>query len=228
MPPSIEEIAKSAEARRPRPADSYHHYFSYLIDKQLNQNNTLTDLEYSLESVNNFSEPIRHFQTQYRKLIEDDFETIVNGWIYATRTVFGKLVNSIPRQNKLEFMLQAIDRFDTIEFKSVPLLDGLDFLNEFIETRILSRGKLLVATNRLISKKLNDLFDKDEVGFIDPMTEKSNRIAPQAAIFEQLLALENDVNLKTNLNKAIHANEDLESRFEKQFSKKSWPIDLRV
>ncbi|WEK20468.1 MAG: hypothetical protein P0Y49_04865 [Candidatus Pedobacter colombiensis] len=226
--PSKEEISKSRKNGNPPPKPSYNHYFKYVVEDQLRENNSVNDLEYSLESVDNFGNPATHFQRQYRKIPNDDYETIINGWIYATRTVFGKLINSIPRQNKLEFMLQSMDRFSTIDFKEVPILDGLDFLYEFIETRIISRGKLLVATSKLIKSKLNDLVDETEIGFINPETEVSNRLLPQAEIFEQLLELEKKVSLKAYLKESVAKNKKLEERFEKKFARKTWPIDLRI
>ncbi|MGV8963184.1 MAG: hypothetical protein ACOH2V_07365 [Candidatus Saccharimonadaceae bacterium] len=228
IPPSKEEISKSKEMGNPPPKPTFNHYYKYVVEDQLRQNNLVNDLGYSLETVDNFGNPASHFQRQYRKIPKDDYETIINGWIYATRTVFGKLINSIPRQNKLEFMLQSMDRFSTIDFKEVPILDGLDFLYEFIETRIISRGKLLVATSKLIKSKLIDLVDEEEIGFINPDTEVSNRLLPQAQIFEQLLDLEKKTSLKAYLNESVSNNKKLEERFEKKFSRKTWPIDLRV
>jgi hypothetical protein len=123
--------------------DRYNHHFKYEVKTVLNRNNRLSELEYSLPVVDNYNKPETHFQSQYRALPQNDYETIVNGWIYATRTVFGKLINALPRPNKLEFMIQAMDHFSAIDFRNTSLLEGLDFLYQYIDRRILSRGIIL-------------------------------------------------------------------------------------
>ncbi|MGI4751266.1 MAG: hypothetical protein ACRYFB_11580 [Janthinobacterium lividum] len=124
------------------PKDKFRHTYNYLINKTLEVNNSLNDLKYSLKAVDNFGKHQKYFEQQFRQLIDTDFKTITNGYIYTARTVFGKLVNSIPRQNKLEFMLNAMEKFKTIDFTKIPLLEGIDFLINYLNRRILSWGKV--------------------------------------------------------------------------------------
>jgi uncharacterized protein YwgA len=224
--PSDNDIKRHKGSLKPK--DTYRHHYSFVVNQQLKSNNLLSELEYSLPIIYNFHKPKVHFQQQYRALQKNDYDTITNGWIYATRTVFGKMVNAIPRQNKLEFMLRAIDNFSTIDFSKVPLMDGLEFLHEYIDTRILSRGRILVATNNLIQKKLSDLVPPDEIGFINPNNEQSNKISAQAKIFEDLFSLEKKHDLKQSLKLMIQQKSEQEERFEKIFSRQTWPIDLSV
>jgi hypothetical protein len=216
----------SAVNPREKSEPSYYHYFDFHIDKALKENNLLSQLEYSLPIVEDYIHPEVHFQSQFRGLSDNDFDTIVNGWVYATRTVFGKLFNSLPRQNKLEFMIQAMDKFSTVDFKDKTLLEGLEFLYEYIERRILSRGRLLVATDDILTKKFGGLLPASEIGLIDPETKVVHKIAPQADIFRQLITLEKENSLKESLNKTLNINQGLESRFQKLFNRRGWPIDL--
>ncbi len=139
--PSLKEVEENNKASKPPLKEKYEHPFELEIIKQLSENNTLNDLEYSLQSVYSYHKPIVHFQQQFRALNKNDFETIVNGWVYSARTVFGKLANAMPRQNKLELMLQAMDKFNTVDFAKISLLEGLNFLYDYIDRRILSRGR---------------------------------------------------------------------------------------
>jgi len=227
VPPSTKDIERAIANGRPSPKEKFRYNYTFQVDKLLQKNNLLSDLQYSLTAVDNHKVPQSHFYQQYRKLQKNDYDTIVNGWVYASRTAFGKLVNAIPRKNKLEFMLQAMDKFDTIDFKSIPLLEGLDFLYEYINSRILSRGKLLVETNKLIHNKLNKQLPADEIGFIDPVTGTTNNLNTQATIFDQLFALEKKADLKSVLNEAIKQNPEVQDHFTRIFNKQTWPIDLR-
>jgi len=206
--------------------DKYHHHFNFKVEKTLHKNNRLSELEYSLPVVENYNKPETHFQSQYRTLVTNDFETIVNGWVYATRTVFGKLINALPRPNKLEFMIEAMDHFRTIDFRNTSLLDGLEFLYHYIDKRILSRGKLLVATDKILKSELSNLLPADQIGFVDPQTMTIFNINDQAKIFNSLFKLESERSLKQSLQDAVENNRGLETRFQKIFKRRSWPVDL--
>jgi hypothetical protein len=204
----------------------YRYNFDFHVDKKLIKNNLLSELEYSLPVVENYNKPETHFQQQFRNMPDKDYETVVNGWVYASRTVFGKLINALPRQNKLEFMIQAMDYFSTIDFRNTSILEGLEFLYSYIERRILSRGRILVATDSIINKELNGLLPSNAVGFIDPDTKRIQNISTQAKIFKNLFDLEHEKSLKTSLNDTIQSNKDIEDRFKKLFNRRPWPVDL--
>lgn len=208
--------------------DKYSHNFQIEIFKDLKTNNLLSDLEYSIKAVYRFNKPIIHFQKQYRDLPQHDYDTIVQGWIYTTRTIFGKLVNSIPRQNKLEFMLQSMDHFSTVDFKNVSLVDAIDFLYKYIDKRILSRGRLIVETKKLIKEKLSDVLPYAEVGFFNPENAKTDNLSNQADLFEKLFALEKESDIMRNIRERISEDSHLEQRFFQIFKSETWPIDLSV
>lgn len=212
----------------PNSKQNYVHNFQLEIVDDLKHNNQLSELEYSIKSVYRFNKPLVHFRQQFREITYHDYETIINGWVYTTRTTFGKLINSLPRQNKLEFMLQAMDNFSTVDFRKIQLCDGLDFLYAYIERRILSRGKLLVETKKLIEAHLSEIIPKEEIGFANTEGSSTNNLFKQAQLFEQLFALQKDSNLISLFNKTLSENSILESRFLKIFKSETWPIDLSV
>lgn len=219
-----QNINQKIKTKPQRP--KYLHKFEYKIESLLEKNNLLSELEYSLQFVENHNKPAVHFFQQYRNILTPDFETITNGWVYATRTVFGKLVNALPRQNRLEFALHAMDNFQTIDLASINILKGLNFLFEYIEKRILSRGRLLIATDNLLHFQLKDHMPANEVAIIDPDTEEKLNISAQATLFKKLFELEGQQSIETFLKKTVHDNPDIEARFQKIFKRRSWPIDL--
>jgi hypothetical protein len=228
IPPPVTLVAQKKVDGQVLPKDKYQHNFQIDILKDLKTNNLLSDLEYSIKAVYRFNKPIVHFQQQYRDLTRKDYETIVKGWVYTTRTTFGKLVNAIPRQNKLEFMLQAMDYFSTVDFKNVPLYDGVDFLYKYISKRILSRGKLIVETNNLIKEQLSDIVPYNEIGFFNPENSKSDNLSTQADLFEKLFALESKSDIRKLIKKSVSEDSQLEHRFLQIFKSETWPIDLSI
>lgn len=208
--------------------DKYEHYFSLEISKVLKRNNLLSDLEYSLKSIYRFNNPLVHFQQQFRELPKQDYDTIINGFVYYSRTAFGKLINSIPRQNKLEFMLQAMDNFSTVDFKNISLYEGLEFLYNYIDRRILSRGKILIETNNMLKDHLGDILPQQEVGFYNPQNSKTDNLSKQSDIFERLFKLQKESDVRRLIKKSISEDFHLEERFMQIFKQQTWPIDLTV
>jgi len=228
IPPTQELITKRKLDGLPPPKETFSHNFKIKITKELETNNLLSDLEYSIKSVYRFNNPIVHFQQQFRSLSKQDYDTIVHGWVYAARTTFGKLINAIPRQNKLEFMLQAMDHFSTVDFRDIALDEGVVFLYNYIDRRILSRGRLLVATNKLIKDHLSDIIPSEEIGFFNPKTKQTNNLNLQASAFEDLFQLENKSNIIKFIKKSISEDSQLEQRFLQIFKNETWPIDLSI
>lgn len=229
LPPSPQMIAQKKQRGQPPPRTEYLQNFEHVVEEFLTKRNTLKDLEYSLKIVDNYNSPITHFQQQHRTLDEKDFETIQHGWIYIIRTAFGKLINALPRQNKLEFMLQCMDKFSTIDFKGTSLYDGYNFLLQYIEKRILDKGRLLVHTDNLLNKHFADILPVEEIGFVDPGKMRGNNLSEQASVFRNLFKLsDKGAEINQVINRSKSAPNDLEIRFEKIFKSQTWPIDLRA
>lgn len=125
-------------------------------------------------------------------------------------------------------MLEAMNNFSTIDFKNVPLTIGLDFLYNYIDRRILSRGRILVDTSQILHNELSDVVPVEEIGFKDPESGKENTLGPQAAIFAKLFALERKTDLRILVKKTISENAEMEHRFMQIFDNETWPIDLQI
>jgi hypothetical protein len=199
----------------------------------------LDDIALSLATVYRYAQPEKHFQQQFRQLPKEDFETISKKLVYVARTAFGKIANALPYENKLDFALLTMDKYKTMDFKSINFMEGLKFLSEYVHDNIMSQGILLVATDELLNKH----FSKDEnlnlkeIGLIelDSIDEygntkeaKPNLISTQAQLFRRLIDADKKSSFLQSIENAIKENSEVEARFHKIFSKASWPIDLTI
>ncbi|MGI4862971.1 MAG: hypothetical protein ACRYFZ_03555 [Janthinobacterium lividum] len=198
----------------------------------------LDDVALSLVSVYRYIHPEKHFQQQVRRLPKEDFETIVKNLVYVARTAFGKIANALPYENKLDFALLTMDRYKTVDFKSINFMEGLRFLFDYVHDNIISQGELLIATDDLLNAffKGSEL-DVKEIGLIelDSVDEygelkeaKPNLVSTQAELFRRLINIDKKSDFVHDIEMAIKENSEVEIRFHKIFSKASWPIDLTV
>lgn len=208
---------------------TYLHRIGLTETQPLRQNNVLSDLAYSLRVVYRFIKPHKHFESQFRKLPIADFETIKNGWLYVARTGFGKLINALPRENRLEFTLLAMKEWNTIDFRKVPYLLGLEFLQSYIHQNILQKGRILVGIKNLLLQRLSHVegLQADEIGFADPDGVHDN-IFIQAGYFEELFSEDNNFDLINKIKTGAASNVENEARFQRIFKSTTWPIDISI
>ncbi|OYP37211.1 hypothetical protein [Rhodopirellula sp. MGV] len=69
----------------------------------------LSDFTYSLERITRFAAPQFHFRNRIVKLSDDDFDTIISGRIFWSRTGFGTFVNSLPVERLLVFVQRVAE-----------------------------------------------------------------------------------------------------------------------
>ncbi|MCC9601006.1 hypothetical protein LOC67_10660 [Stieleria sp. JC731] len=69
----------------------------------------LSDFTYSLERITRFATPQFHFRNRIVKLTDNDFETIITGRIFWSRTGFGTFVNSLPVERLLVFVQRVAE-----------------------------------------------------------------------------------------------------------------------
>jgi hypothetical protein len=230
VPLTNEELEKNKQLRlerKPLLPKKYSRFITLNIQEILEGNNYFDDYVYSLLSVTDFSKPLVHFKQKTRIISATDFDTIVESKVYVARTAFGKLVNSLPKENKFEFSLYVMKRFNTTNFKKINYVDLLDFLMDYIEKHVLSMGDLLVETNGMIKNQLLDTgINYQEVGFIDEESQKFNLLNVQAERFSVLFSLENEIELIKRIRENIKMNGETENKFEELFKNHQWPLNL--
>jgi hypothetical protein len=226
--PFSEEDKKENEKRKKegKPLLKPKKWYNLSLQQEYNliANNIFQDLAYSMLAVYNYGKPIGHFQGQIRSLRNADYTTIKKGRIYIARTAFGKIVNAIPYENKFEFSVFISRKYKTSSFRNLDYIKILKDLINYIENRIHNKGKLLVATDKMIdslSKKTNLV--NASIGFYDDEVNAGNNIKKQADFFEELF---NHIE-ETNLLSSIKANVKQEPNrdfFNELFQNRKWPI----
>ena len=197
---------------------SFKEFYSYVY---------LEDYSYSLEKVYRYQAPILHFRRAYTLLDENDANTLQNEWIYVSRTVFGRLLNALPRINKLDFITQIINEFETDDLKKISYLNGLKYLKEYIEERVLTRGKYIVQSRDIIKSNLNKIIsDTQDIGFI-LKNESQVSLIKQANLFDKVFELQDTfIKVKEKLAYVEKQKPEAMEHFYKIFENTTWPIDL--
>jgi hypothetical protein len=189
-------------------------------------NYTLDRLAYSLKAVERYEKPIVHFQRQVRNLDTEDYTTIKNGQVYLARTAFAKIANALPLRNRLEFRLWIDKEFGYQPAKDIDYLKYLDLLLDYLESRIFSRGRLLIATDDMIrsSKVVMPEHARTMIGLAD---EEGNddSIHEQANLFRPLLE-KGKLEILRTLKTEVDRNTVEQSRFKRLFKNKPLPLIL--
>ena len=244
------ELTKKENARKK--GDSliyYNHKINLIYNGIFEENPNLEDYTYSLLTIDNYKDPQRHFSNKITALNKNDFETLYRERIYATRTVLGRLIHALPQENRLEFILNAMEKFNTPELKDVTCSLGLRFLNDYLNDHILELGKFLIASKSIMEEELSDFLDPSLIGFdyegyIDstglsgtlPILEDNSEliqnigdnIFAQAELFKDALAYYGNAQTTIKVILDNQQRSQSEIRFNELFEKKRWPINIRI
>lgn len=234
-PLTTEEI--SALEKKKTPKAKYPKKFRHLIPVSIIRiDRKLDDYMFSLKAVENYSQPYNHFKQKYTSFNEEDFNTVVKEMLYITRTTFGRLFNSLPRENQFEVLLALTEEYKTENIKSIGLLNAVRFLRKYLEDIIIDSGKYIIGSESLLiklSKKAN--FQVDKIGFVDDnniiFIDENLRIdllSEQSSCFKELFNLGYDLSIIEELESEIQKNQETETRFEKIFKRRRWPIKLTI
>lgn len=187
-------------------------------------NYTLDRLSYSLLSVDRYSKPLSHFQHQVRKINYFDFETIRNGWVYLARTTFAKIANALPLTNRIELRLWIDKAFGYEQALDINYIDYFELVYEYLERRIFSRGRLLIAIEDMISEVFPELseYEKSQIGLLCE-EQRPDEISAQAQRFRRMFGGGKEEMLQ-ELQKEVHENQKAEERFANQFVRQPLPL----
>jgi hypothetical protein len=219
----------------------YRHIVPVKIKDVLTKDNLLDEYMYSLLGIKNLANPYIHFRKKVTALNPNDYETITKQWVYVARTIFARLINAIPKENRLDFVLQSMAQFQKIELRETPFLRAIEFLRDYIDENFLSQGRLLIGIKHILENELNEVgIPINELSFLDheeennqlndsnPFVENNDKIIQQAKSFEQLFSIDEDLGIIDKIFNDVSKNVEIERRFEKLFKNKPWPIDLRI
>lgn len=224
-----------SEKNNREPINFYFHEYDVNLKDIFQENPFLDDYTYSLHGVFNYTQPYRHLSRKFTNVADFDFETLKKEQLFASRTVFGRLFYSLPLENQLEFLQLAIQEYRTTNFSNIPISKGVEFLYDYTK-RIIQLGKILKATDKLLSDHFSDIVDIKEIGF--EFTEKvtdsnkkvklvqtGDQIQKQVALFDHAFQFEKGVE-ETIMAVIDPAQRRKENRFFEKFSDKTWPIKI--
>ncbi|MBA4241485.1 MAG: hypothetical protein C0448_12225 [Sphingobacteriaceae bacterium] len=222
-----------------KPIKYFRHTLDFTDAESFKTHKSLDDYSYSLLKIyKRYINPVRHFSRVVTELPKSDYETLELERIYIERTLFGRLINSIPYENRLQFILIAVNQFKKADFREIPLADALILLKDFVSSGLIKMGEYLIESQKLIKNNYELFGDIEKVGFISPDIFNSNEelkedhldlktdyIESQSKLFNRLFEIDTDFDsLFSIAGFEIKQNEKME--FRKIFSESSWPIDL--
>ncbi|MCC6725952.1 MAG: hypothetical protein IT258_15700 [Saprospiraceae bacterium] len=200
----------------------------------INQPNKLDDFSYTLTRINRFKDPIWHFRRKYAHIEMEEFKAITNGELFVSRTVFGKLVNSLHKDHRLNFFRTLIDEKPELFFNPAEYLEAFRFLKAYLENNLFQHVEWLTQTYDM----LQDLVDEEtleQIGFADSAEDlaatrfqprKTERIASHVLKISQNQVLGNQQSLLVELEGEIQQSRENERTFNRLFRNRQLPIQF--
>jgi len=139
--------------------------------KRLEGKVILENVMYSLKKIQKFETPYLEIKNNLNKITPIEYDAIVDGEIYYSRTVFYKLFNSLHKEHKIAFYSHIFNssknknKIENNFSKLLPLLQG------YIETHIYNSAILFIEAINVLQALQQDI-NLDEIGF-DSSEEKS-------------------------------------------------------
>ena len=242
--PKTEQLSESEARKVLKKFDQglayYKHIIPVKVEDTLTKDNLLDEYMFSLIGIKNLADPYIHFRQKVTSLNPNDFETITNQWVYVSRTVFARLVNALPKENRLDFVLQSIAQFNTVDLREVSFQDAILFLRDYIDGNFLSQGRLLIGIKELLETQFaTSEIPINELSFINPEEEydvlslgesyeANDKIIQQANYFKKLFEIDGNLGIIDKIFSSISQNRQIEQRFNELFRNRPWPIDLRI
>jgi hypothetical protein len=150
----------------------------------------LASLAYSLRLVKNLERPLLHFRRGYRTLSVADFDTLLKGEVFVSRTAYYQLLNALPHHTRRTYLTEQESQMARSTDSSFN--GRLESLWEFVTERVLMAGVLLKMIDRDLSTLgLNQSYRHV---FIDEGIGRKDFLDIQLASFVQL-----EKSLKTEL-----------------------------
>jgi hypothetical protein len=153
----------------------------------------LKSVLYSLTFVHNLEKPYLHFYRGYRSLPTEDFETIISGEVFVSRTAYYTLLEALPHSLQIAFQIQQLLE-PPLRRTNTRFDEQLRRLEQFIADRVISIGNQIIELNRTIeqcefharngSKLKHCIVDETQLSRAVPT--RPDDIARQANLFEVL------------------------------------------
>ncbi len=215
------EIEKEAE-------NKYLTIASISGKNKINNPLTVRDLAYSLEKVYRFSRPYLHFNRQYVILSDIDWETIIDGSIFWSRTAFGIFINELQEEQLNRFIRELAQTDPGLLLPTPDYRLVWKSLNKFIQNEFISASNLLTEIHKQVDSLNRDYdlgLDYNELGFSTDDNEKPDFLFQQEqslSNFVSSLRFEGEDILQVLTENIEKSNS--EQRFQKIFGGTPWPL----
>ncbi len=189
---------------------------------------TLDDLAYSILKIYRYTKPYLHFRRSYIALPPEDFETIINGFIFWSRTAFGMFINELRTEQRELFIQELANSAPDVALQNSDFVSAWEALRHFIEAEYISAAQLMHEIH------LNVNLLHEEHGLRIDYTKLG--ISPNNALGSDLISVQEDRLSKflsatsiekgdvfQELQKNIEESQS-ESRFQKIFRGEPWPL----
>lgn len=134
--------------------------------ERLKEVKTIDELKYSIKNIKKLIKPLSGDKININKISRIEYDSIVLGEIYYSRTVFYKLFDSLQKDHKLAFYNEI---FNLSKDKSKVENDCnklLPLLQLYIENNIYKSAQLFVESIEIL-KSIDQNIDLSKIGFDD-------------------------------------------------------------
>lgn len=208
----------------------------------------LSDFTYSLTIISRFGSPGKHFTRDIRKLPTEDYDALLAGVLFWSRSAFGNLINALPSSRVVDFV-------NVVGQDSQSLLtEGPDFrvlwplLRDWVHEEYVE-PHLYFEEIRRIAEDLEDtgfslestriqIDDGKMSGSVSSLgrflAAFAQEVSPQYPSGDEKRGSPEDVETRISvdlwdaINERIEENSTVESQFHKRFAKYSWPLIRRI
>ena len=190
------------------------------IDQVIN----LEDVKYSFKNVAYLKKQNRDLNLNLNSISKVEFEAVLYGDIFFSRTIFLKLYKSLPYEHKLAFykIIFDLNPYQVELTNDHELL--LSKLENYIETYILKPANLFVESSEIVKRFVDEDLYKD-IGF-NATDKPVDYIQNQLDYAENFISLYNK-DLFDRFKQTYENYKETESEFKKVFKNMPSPVTLR-
>lgn len=189
----------------------------------------LSTFAYSIPALAHYSNPSTFFG-KYKNIDPEDFLNIISKNIFVSRTIFAKIINALPFENKIELSILLRQKFKS-EYRFIPdYKEALNMLYEFINEDLYSNGRLIVSAYDTIEKlDIINLRLKD-IGFaneeeLNAEYQRFDNLKNQYNRFKELFEFDEKNDFWNKIFDKIKNNSTSESNYNYRFRNIRWPIN---
>lgn len=216
--------------------------YTVIFDNQtvIDEPNGLKDYAYTLTKIRKYNSPLRNFSRSYGLLTVEDYNSIIKGRIFYARTIFGKLVNSMHPQHRLQFTQILVRENPELYFKNKNYKQLTNLLQIYIEDYILIQTRFLRTTYKMLNEIVVD-FPTESIGILDNGdTDNDNQTDYVISNRKRIHYIQEQVEIINRYRDILNSgfwgevdsfwNQEREQEidFNKLFNGRSLPIDLEL